>query len=65
MQRFELPGVVAAAFSPNATFLQTFQQPTKDAGNSAKNLKVSHFHREMVQAFVLACLSSVDEKRVQ
>ncbi len=36
----KLPQIVAVAFSPNSTFLQTFQRPQKDAGNADKNLKV-------------------------
>ena len=37
----KLPQIVAVAFSPNSTYLQTFQRPQKDAGNADKNLKVA------------------------
>lgn len=40
-QRIEAAGVQAAAFSPRATFLTTFQRPSKGAdGSQDRNLKV-------------------------
>jgi hypothetical protein len=40
----KLPQIVAVAFSPGSTFLQTFQRPQKEAGNADKNLKVTMLH---------------------
>ncbi len=40
----KLPQLVAVAFSPGSTFLQTFQRPQKEAGNADKNLKVTMLH---------------------
>lgn len=37
--RLEVPGVMAAAFSPRGTYLATFQRTRPDAGNTEKNLK--------------------------
>lgn len=36
----KVPQIVAVAFSPSSTFLQTFQRPQKEAGNADKNLKL-------------------------
>ncbi|KAA6416608.1 MAG: eukaryotic translation initiation factor 2A-like [Trebouxia sp. A1-2] len=36
----KLPQIVAVAFSPGSTLLQTFQRPLKEAGNADKNLKL-------------------------
>jgi hypothetical protein len=40
----KLPQIVAVAFSPGSTLLQTFQRPQKEAGNADKNLKVTMLH---------------------
>jgi len=40
----KLPQIVAVAFSPGSTLLQTFQRPQKEAGNADKNLKVTKLH---------------------
>ena len=40
----KLPQIVAVAFSPDSTLLQTFQRPQKEAGNADKNLKVTMLH---------------------
>lgn len=40
----KVPQIVAVAFSPSSTFLQTFQRPQKEAGNADKNLKVTMLH---------------------
>ena len=37
--QLEVPGVMAAAFSPRGTYLATFQRTRPDAGNTEKNLK--------------------------
>lgn len=33
--------VIAAAWSPRATYLQTYERPSKEQGNAHKNLKVA------------------------
>jgi hypothetical protein len=37
---FDVPNVVAAAFSPRTAFLTTYQKPQQPGGNAEKNLKV-------------------------
>lgn len=37
-------GVIAAAWSPLATYLQTYERPSKEQGNAHKNLKVLGVH---------------------
>ena len=36
----DTPEVIAVAFSPQNTYLITYQRPRKEAGNADKNLKV-------------------------
>ena len=35
-----MQNVVAVAWSPRGTYLQTFERPSKEQGNAFKNLKV-------------------------
>ena len=38
--RLLVKNVIAAAWSPRGTYLQTFERPSKELGNAHKNLKV-------------------------
>lgn len=53
--KLDVANLIAAAWSPRGTYLQTYERPSKEQGNAHKNLKVTLLRALRVISRVWRC----------